>query len=50
MRAVRFHGREDIRVDEVEEPLCGHDQVKVWRSGFMIFWRYFRGRASDNKP
>ncbi|KAJ5990495.1 hypothetical protein N7522_010702 [Penicillium canescens] len=29
MRAVRFHGREDIRIDEVEEPICGNGQVKV---------------------
>lgn len=30
MRAVRFHGREDIRVDEVEEPVCGDGQIKVY--------------------
>ncbi|KAJ5295532.1 hypothetical protein N7508_010353 [Penicillium antarcticum] len=29
MRAVRFHGREDIRIDEVEEPICGYGQVKL---------------------
>ncbi|KAJ5106714.1 hypothetical protein N7456_003389 [Penicillium angulare] len=29
MRAVRFHGREDIRVDEIEEPICGPGQVKL---------------------
>ncbi|OGE52717.1 hypothetical protein PENARI_c009G09067 [Penicillium arizonense] len=29
MRAVRFHGREDIRIDEVEEPICGNGQVKI---------------------
>ncbi|KAJ5828494.1 uncharacterized protein N7525_006747 [Penicillium rubens] len=29
MRAVRFHGRGDIRVDEVEEPICGNGQVKA---------------------
>ncbi|KAJ5178307.1 uncharacterized protein N7500_001006 [Penicillium coprophilum] len=29
MRAVRFHGRGDIRVDEVEEPICGEGQVKA---------------------
>lgn len=29
MRAVRFHGRGDIRLDEVEEPICGSGQVKV---------------------
>lgn len=31
MRAVRFHGRMDIRIDEVEEPDCGHNQVKACR-------------------
>lgn len=29
MRAVRFHGRRDIRIDEVEEPACGNGQVKA---------------------
>lgn len=29
MRAVRFHGREDIRLDVVEDPECGASQVKV---------------------
>ncbi|CAI7648179.1 unnamed protein product [Penicillium glandicola] len=29
MRAVRFHGRGDIRLDEVEEPVCGNGQVKI---------------------
>lgn len=29
MRAVRFHGRRDIRIDEVEEPVCGNGQVKA---------------------
>jgi hypothetical protein len=32
MRAVRFHGRKDIRLDEVDEPNCGRDQVKVCAS------------------
>lgn len=32
MRAVRFHGRGDIRLDEVDEPVCGSGQVKVWIS------------------
>ncbi|KAJ5123273.1 hypothetical protein N7448_009370 [Penicillium atrosanguineum] len=34
MRAVRFHGREDIRLDEVEEPVCGSGQVKI-KSAFV---------------
>ncbi|KAJ5194988.1 uncharacterized protein N7498_008426 [Penicillium cinerascens] len=29
MRAVRFHGRGDIRLDQVEEPTCGSGQVKI---------------------
>ncbi|KAJ5325177.1 uncharacterized protein N7506_008279 [Penicillium brevicompactum] len=29
MRAVRFHGARDIRLDEIEEPVCGVDQVKI---------------------
>lgn len=29
MQSVRFHGPGDIRVDEVEEPVCGKGQVKV---------------------
>ncbi|KAJ5952655.1 uncharacterized protein N7479_011068 [Penicillium vulpinum] len=29
MRAVRFHGRGDIRIDEIEEPVCGDGQVKA---------------------
>lgn len=29
MRAVRFHGARDIRVDQIDEPVCGEDEVKV---------------------
>ncbi|CAG8252132.1 unnamed protein product [Penicillium salamii] len=29
MRAVRFHGARDIRIDEIEEPSCGVNQVKI---------------------
>ena len=29
MKAVRFHGKEDIRIDEIPEPDCGPDQVIV---------------------
>ncbi|KAJ6133850.1 hypothetical protein N7523_000172 [Penicillium sp. IBT 18751x] len=29
MKSVRFHGPGDIRVDEIEEPLCGKGQVKM---------------------
>ncbi|BCS20025.1 2,3-butanediol dehydrogenase [Aspergillus puulaauensis] len=29
MRAVRFHGARDIRVDQIDEPVCGDDDVKI---------------------
>jgi hypothetical protein len=29
MEAVRFHGRNDIRVEIIDEPVCGKGQVKV---------------------
>lgn len=29
MKAVRWHGPGDIRLDEIEEPVCGKGQVKV---------------------
>ncbi|KAL5337746.1 chaperonin 10-like protein [Aspergillus crustosus] len=29
MRAVRFHGKGDVRVDQIDEPLCGEGQVKA---------------------
>ena len=29
MKSVRFHGPRDVRIDEVEEPICGKGQVKV---------------------
>ena len=29
MRAVRYYGREDVRVDDIPEPVCGSGQVKV---------------------
>ncbi|KAJ5584857.1 uncharacterized protein N7459_004657 [Penicillium hispanicum] len=29
MQSVRFHGPRDIRIDEVEEPVCGKGQVKM---------------------
>ncbi|KAJ5690532.1 hypothetical protein N7462_004924 [Penicillium macrosclerotiorum] len=28
MRAVRFHGRGDVRLDEIPEPVCGSGQIK----------------------
>lgn len=29
MKAVRFHGQKDIRLEEVEEPKCGSGQIKI---------------------
>lgn len=29
MTAVRFHGRGDIRLDQLQEPQCGKGEVKV---------------------
>ena len=29
MKALRFHGQKDLRLEEVEIPVCGKDQVKV---------------------
>jgi len=29
MKALRFHGQNDIRLEDVEVPQCGKDQVKV---------------------
>jgi len=29
MKACRFHGKEDLRVEDVPEPTCGKGQVKV---------------------
>ena len=29
MRAARYYGTEDIRVEEIEEPKCGEGQIKV---------------------
>lgn len=31
MRALRYHGQRDIRLEEVDVPKCGKDQVKVTR-------------------
>ena len=36
MKSVRFHGPGDIRVEDIEEPLCGRGQVKVY---LVPFWR-----------
>lgn len=31
MKALRFHGQRDLRLEDVEVPVCGKDQVKVRR-------------------
>lgn len=45
MKAVRFHGQKDIRLEEVEEPKCGRGQVKVrgkvpsYFDRHMLYWQ-----------
>lgn len=29
MNAVRFHGKEDLRYEQVPEPECGKGQIKI---------------------
>lgn len=29
MRAARYYGKEDLRVEEIEEPKCGPGQIKI---------------------
>ena len=29
MKALRFHGQKDIRLEDIEIPECGEGQVKV---------------------
>jgi len=29
MNAVRFHGREDLRFEQIPEPECGKGQIKI---------------------
>lgn len=31
MKSVRFHGSGDIRVEDIDEPVCGRGEVKVLR-------------------
>jgi (R,R)-butanediol dehydrogenase/meso-butanediol dehydrogenase/diacetyl reductase len=45
MRALRFHAKEDVRVEEVDEPTPGPGQVKL-RNGYSHLWR----RASFVRP
>lgn len=46
MRAVRFHGARDIRLDEIEEPVCGVDQVKVRQNAGLPPERSFSVESS----
>lgn len=32
MKALRYHGQKDIRLEDVDVPKCGKDQVKVTRA------------------
>jgi hypothetical protein len=41
MKALRFHGVKDLRLDEIDEPICGKHQVKVMNTPFVVF-RCFR--------
>jgi hypothetical protein len=34
MRAARYYGKEDIRIEDVEEQKCGAGQVRVCGLGF----------------
>lgn len=29
MKAVRFHGKEDLRLEDIPEPTCGKGQIKI---------------------
>ena len=29
MRAVRFHSKEDVRVEDVPDPIPGHGQIRL---------------------
>lgn len=46
MRAVRFHGRGDIRLDEIEEPVCGNGQVKASLALLLIAFAALPARLS----
>ncbi|OOF91652.1 hypothetical protein ASPCADRAFT_518443 [Aspergillus carbonarius ITEM 5010] len=44
MRAVRYHGPRDIRVEEVEESVCGVAEVKVYT--YLHLHEYLHGPAT----
>ena len=37
MKALRYHGQKDIRLEQVEIPTCGKNHVKVQGDGCHIF-------------
>lgn len=47
MKAIRFHGPGDIRLDEVEEPVCGKGQVKVSLDRLTQIVRLLRQQPTD---
>lgn len=48
MNAVRFHGQEDLRFEQIPEPECGKGQVKIKPAWCGICGRV-RTRQSRNK-
>jgi threonine dehydrogenase-like Zn-dependent dehydrogenase len=34
MRAARYYGKEDIRIEEIDEPVCKEGEVKI-RPGYV---------------
>lgn len=38
MKSVRYHGAGDIRVEEISEPICGREEVKVHcRPPYLVY-------------
>jgi D-arabinose 1-dehydrogenase-like Zn-dependent alcohol dehydrogenase len=44
MNAVRFHGKEDLRFEQVPEPECGKGQIKIKPAWCGICGRVCIGR------
>lgn len=42
MKAVRFHGKEDLRLEEIAEPECDKGQIKIKPA-----WCGICGRVSE---
>lgn len=36
MKAVRFHGKEDLRYESIPEPVCGKGQIKIKPAWFVL--------------